>query len=79
MRPEGGWYACLRMPALYEAGLSCDEVWSLRLLERGVVAQPGYFFDFPDGVFLVLSLITPEEEFARGVDVIARCLEEPSS
>jgi len=79
MRPEGGWYACLHMPALYEAGLSCDEVWSLRLLERGVVAQPGYFFDFPDGVFLVLSLITPEEEFARGVDVIARCLEEPSN
>ncbi len=70
LEPEGGWYACLRMPALYEEGLSCDEAWSLRLLERGVVVQPGYFYDFGRGVFLVLSLITPEPDFERGLALL---------
>lgn len=74
LRPEGGWYACLRLPELYESGASSDEAWCLRLLAEGVVAQPGYFFDLDAGVFLVLSLITPEDTFAAGVEVICDCL-----
>ncbi|NOY89887.1 MAG: pyridoxal phosphate-dependent aminotransferase [Deltaproteobacteria bacterium] len=74
LEPEGGWYACLRVPALYEADVCCDEAWSLRLLERGVVVQPGYFFDFERGVFLVLSLLTPEPDFERGLSVLQSCL-----
>ena len=60
---EGGWYACLRLPRV----LSEDE-WALRLLaDDGVVVQPGYFFDFADEAYVVLSLLTPEPSFDAGV------------
>jgi hypothetical protein len=29
--------------------------------------QPGYFYDFDSEPYLVLSLLTPESEFASGV------------
>jgi len=76
LRPEGGWYACLRLPALYEQGVSSDEAWCLRLLARDVVVQPGYFFDLDDAVYVVLSLITEPLEFRRGLGVIVECVEE---
>ncbi len=59
---EGGWYAVLRVPAT-----ASDEEWALRLLDAGVLVQPGYFFDFGEVPHLVVSLITPPELFARGV------------
>jgi alanine-synthesizing transaminase len=60
---EGGWYAVLRVPATRP-----DEELAIELLERhGVYMHPGHFFDFPAEGFLVLSLITREEEFQVGV------------
>jgi hypothetical protein len=32
---------------------------------------PGFFFDFPTEAFLVVSLLGPEDEFARGAAVLA--------
>ena len=59
---EGGWYAVLRMPATRS-----DEELALELLERhGVYVHPGHFYDFFQDGHLVLSLITPEQEFAEG-------------
>ena len=53
----------LRVPASWP-----DEKWALALLERdGVLAHPGYFFDFPGEAYLVLSLLPPPAEFAEGV------------
>ncbi|HYP78427.1 MAG TPA: pyridoxal phosphate-dependent aminotransferase [Polyangiaceae bacterium] len=64
---EGGWYQVLRLPALLS-----ESEWVLRLLEQdGVLTQPGWFYDFPRGAQLVLSLITEEEPFALGVSRIA--------
>jgi alanine-synthesizing transaminase len=41
----------------------------LDLLERdGVVVHPGYFFDFDHEAFLIVSLLTEPDVFARGVD-----------
>ena len=37
------------------------------LVERSVLAHPGYFFDFPNESFLIVSLLTPEAAFADGV------------
>jgi aspartate/methionine/tyrosine aminotransferase len=34
---------------------------------KDVYVHPGHFFDFAGDGFLVLSLITREEEFAEGV------------
>jgi len=63
LEPEGGWSAVLRVPAT-----RTEEERVTRLLEeRDVLVHPGYFFDFPHEAFLVLSLLTPESDFAEGV------------
>jgi aspartate/methionine/tyrosine aminotransferase len=60
---EGGWYAVLRVPAV-----QTDEELAIALLEtRDVYVHPGHFFDFGDEGYLVVSLITVEEEFALGI------------
>jgi alanine-synthesizing transaminase len=41
-----------------------------------VVVHPGHFYDFPADGYLVLSLITPTEEFREGVNRILRMLNE---
>ena len=33
------------------------------LEEDGVLVHPGYFYDFPRESFLILSLLSPTEEF----------------
>lgn len=60
---EAGWYAVLRIPATRS-----DEDFALLLLNsKGVYTHPGHFYDFPTDGFLVVSLITPEEDFAEGI------------
>lgn len=59
---EGGWSAVIRVPRV-----QADEELALALLDRGVVVQPGYFFDFHSDGYLVVSLLTREEVFAEGV------------
>jgi aspartate/methionine/tyrosine aminotransferase len=44
-----------------------DEDLAVELLEqKWVLVHPGHFYDFPRDGYLVLSLITPEDEFAEG-------------
>lgn len=62
---EGGWYAVLRIPALEP-----DEHTVRQLLDQGVWVHPGYFFGMPNSGWLVLSLLAPEEEFARGAALL---------
>jgi aspartate/methionine/tyrosine aminotransferase len=60
---EGGWYAVLRVPV---AGP--DEELAIALLRgTGVLVQPGHFYDFASEGYLVISLITPGDEFAEGI------------
>jgi alanine-synthesizing transaminase len=60
---QGGWYATLRVPAT-----GSDEDLAVALLEKqDVLVHPGRFFDFRQDGFLVLSLITPETDFRKGV------------
>jgi aspartate/methionine/tyrosine aminotransferase len=65
LRAEGGWYAVLRVP-----NTRSDEDWALALLERGVYVHPGHFFGFATDGYLVVSLITPEPQFAEGLERI---------
>ena len=58
---EGGWSAVIRVPRVMT-----DEELALALLARGVLVQPGYFFDFERDGYLVVSLLTEEETFAAG-------------
>lgn len=61
---EGGWYAVLRLPRTQS-----EEAWVLGLLaDEGVLVQPGYFFDFAEEAYVVVSLLTPEAEFDVGIE-----------
>ena len=63
---EGGWYAVLRVPAVQP-----DEELAIRLLEeRGVLVHPGHFYDFAGSGYLVISLLTPAEEFREGIGAL---------
>jgi aspartate/methionine/tyrosine aminotransferase len=69
---EGGWYAILRVPAT-----GPDEDLAVELLERcSVLVHPGHFFNFSRDGFLVLSLITPEEQFEEGVRRLRKFFDE---
>ncbi len=60
---EGGWNAVIRVPVK-----AADEDLAIELLEsKGVCVHPGHFYDFPSEGYLVVSLITPENEFSAGL------------
>ena len=67
---EGGWYAVLRVPVV-----GPDEDLAIALLrETGVLLQPGHFYDFASDGYLVISLITPDDEFAEGIRRLLACV-----
>ncbi len=71
---EGGWYAVLRLPAVQD-----DEAWTLALLaEASVRVQPGWLYDFADGPFVVVSLLTPRDVFGGGVAALRRFVDAVS-
>ena len=64
LEPEGGWSAVLRVPRTMP-----EEQLVLRLLEEAqVLVHPGYFFDFPEEAFLVVSLLPAPDVFDEAVD-----------
>lgn len=68
---SGGWYQCVRLPDID------DEIFSLALLEQQrVLVQPGFFFDFDQEDWIVLSLVPDEAVFRTGVERIAACYRE---
>ncbi|MBV9404041.1 MAG: pyridoxal phosphate-dependent aminotransferase [Acidobacteriaceae bacterium] len=68
---EGGWSAILQLP-----NVSDEESWVARLIEqRGVIVQPGYFFDMEPKPYTVVSLLTDPEVFEQGIRAIASLLE----
>jgi aspartate/methionine/tyrosine aminotransferase len=70
--PEAGWSAVIRVPAIVP-----EDVLVLRLLrEAAVLVHPGYFFDFDEEAFLVVSLLPPPSAFVEGIARIARIVGE---
>ncbi|RKI38205.1 pyridoxal phosphate-dependent aminotransferase [Corallococcus sp. AB004] len=69
---HGGWSAVLRIP--HHPG---EEATCLRLLEEGVRVQPGYFYDFGGGAYLVLSLLPTPEVFTAALVLLVRVLSPP--
>ncbi len=64
LEPEGGWAAVLRVPAT----LSEEERVARLLEEQDVLVHPGYFFDFPQEAYLVVSLLSDPVAFEEGVE-----------
>jgi alanine-synthesizing transaminase len=68
IQSEGGWSAVLQVPTLEP-----EEDLVVDLLETsGVLAHPGYFFDFAQESYLIVSLIVPERLFAEGIRRVLR-------
>jgi len=60
----GGWYAVIRLGG-------DDEEQTLRLLkEKHVLVQPGFFFDFDEDGWIVISLLQEPSVFAEGLQRI---------
>ena len=63
LKIEGGWNAVIRVPATRS-----DEELALELLAtRGVYVHPGHFYDFLSEGYLVVSLISSQSNFSRGL------------
>lgn len=63
LHAEGGWCGVMQVPSLVP-----EEELMLALLEQSrVLIHAGYFFDFPTESFLIVSLLSPEDEFIEGV------------
>ncbi|HYK37238.1 pyridoxal phosphate-dependent aminotransferase [Alloacidobacterium sp.] len=70
---EAGWYAVLRIPAIRS-----DEETAIDLIRSaGISTHPGYFFGFHGDGWLVVSLLTPENDFKIGLEALIRTLNEP--
>ena len=52
---QGGWTILIESPALLEE----ERIAALLLQQKGIVAQPGFFFDIERGVHFAFSLIIP--------------------
>jgi alanine-synthesizing transaminase len=69
---EGGWYAVLRVPVTQS-----DEDLAVEILSRlSVLVHPGHFYDFPGDGHLIVSLITPPEDFRRGIAQVLEFLNQ---
>jgi aspartate/methionine/tyrosine aminotransferase len=75
LHAEGGWYGVMQVPSL-----GSEEDLVVALVDRaGVLAHPGYFFDFPRESHLVVSLLPREDAFADGVGRVLRHIESEMS
>lgn len=68
--PDGGYYL---FPAV--RGFPDEEALALSLLDRGVLAHPGYFYGDVPGAHLMLSALTDPAQFAAGIERLGAALE----
>ena len=65
---EGGWYATIEVPRTRE-----EDGWiTLLLREDSVIVHPGYFFDFAEEGYLVVSLLPEEAAFREAIGRVVR-------
>ncbi len=63
---QGGWYGILPLPP----GQTDDRCCQALLETFSLLVHPGYYYDFAESDKLVVSLITPEREFATGLELL---------
>jgi alanine-synthesizing transaminase len=69
---EAGWYAILRIPAIRDD----EEVAKSLIQDAGVSTHPGYFFGFAGDGWLIVSLLTQENDLKAGLKTIIRTYNE---
>lgn len=74
-KSEGGWYLIGRIPSL-----KSEEDWVLTFLKEDYVfVHPGYFFDFEEESYIVMSLLTPPATFEEGFKRILKRISKEES
>jgi aspartate/methionine/tyrosine aminotransferase len=69
---DGGWYAVLEIARTRE-----EDAWvALLAREEGVLVHPGYFFDFAEEGYLVVSLLPEVEAFREAIGRVVRRVAE---
>jgi aspartate/methionine/tyrosine aminotransferase len=69
--PDGGYYV---FPEV--TGWSDEEALVLHLLDRGVLAHPGYFYGYERGTHLMISCLTEPSQLAEGVERLIAAVED---
>ena len=70
LRVEGGWSAVIRVPATHG-----EEELVLDLLERErILAHPGYFFDFRQEAYIIVSLLPLRDVFDAAIPRLLRAV-----
>ena len=68
LKSEGGWYAILKLPSEIQ-----EEDFVITLLRKSqVIVYPGYFFDFVDCPYIVVSLLPENALFQEAVTKIVQ-------
>lgn len=68
LHADGGWSAVIRVPRLMPE----EELVLSLLADHGVLVHPGYFFDFAEESYVIVSLLVPETGFIEGVTRVLR-------
>ena len=68
--PDGGYYL---FPAV--RGWGDEEALALHLIERGVLAHPGFYYGEPPGTHLMISALTAPAALAEGLERLVAALE----
>ena len=68
--PDGGYYL---VPAV--RGWGDEEALALHLIERGVLAHPGFYYGEPPGTHLMISALTAPAALAEGLERLVAALE----
>jgi alanine-synthesizing transaminase len=72
LNAEGGWYGIVRLPAE-----KTEEEWVLTFLEKeSVFVHPGYFFDFHDEPYMVISLLMDPTVLSDALDRLKRVIQQ---
>jgi len=67
---DGGWYAIVRVPVTQS-----DEDLAIEILRKlSVLVHPGHFYDFSSDGYLIVSLITPPQNFRHGMAQVLELL-----
>lgn len=70
LHAAGGWSAILQLP-----NLRTEDAWMADFVtQQHVLVQPGYFFDMPSEPYAVVSLLTPEDVFAEGIERLRKAI-----
>ncbi len=70
LRVEGGWYAVIKL-----SSGGNEEQFVLNLLEKEhIFVHPGYFFDFNENGYIVLSLLPKEDVFEKAITKLKKLI-----